>query len=296
MAQGNILGQDKKESVIVCPTEPTGSNRRKIWIQKGKNLFNNYIEDYGLEEDGDVFISVHRAISDFIPIEENLSYCISGAEIRMANFYDKDKRFVSGLNVLETPVFVAPTNACYIRVSFENTSDFETFQIEQGEEATEYEAYVEPNVYFLNKNGSYEQFVKKEERNIITASLASNHTVATKDVEKLDLIQKAKVGGLFEISHDGGIKIGTGITHVKVAGQICFSSTTVNGDVLGLYIFKNNATIEIVEEKTTGSTTLALPEHLLEVQEGDVIYLYARDRTTVGAIATTHSFLTVEAV
>lgn len=135
----------------------------------------------------------------------------------------------------------------------------------------------------------------KLQKNIITASAEDNYTTTTTGVEKLTLIETAKIGDKLEIL-DGGIKIGKGVRYVKATGQIFYSGGVNNGDVLGLYIFKNKATIKLAQEKATGATVLVLPEYLIEVAEGDIIYLYVRDSTNAGAMVNTHSFLTVEVV
>lgn len=109
------------------------------------------------------------------------------------------------------------------------------------------------------------------------------------------LCKTAGIGNELKMSN-GGIKIGKGIKNIKATGQIFYAGNITSGDVLGIYIFKNNATIKLAQEKVTGATTLALPEYLIEVQEGDIIYLYARDSTNKGAVINIHSFLTVEAV
>lgn len=281
--------------IIVSPTEPT-TDRRRVWLQKGKNVFNGSIVDgYGLNEDGATYGTLSRAITDFIPIVANCNYCFSGATFKVVCIYDKDKNFISSLNGSLVNTFSAPSNAKYVRLAFDNTVDYSNLQVELGEEITEFQEYKNNAIYVKNDNGVYEEFIKKEEKNIITASLANEHTIESTTVEKLVLCKTAGIGNELKMSN-GGIKIGKGIKNIKATGQIFYAGNITSGDVLGIYIFKNNATIKLAQEKVTGATTLALSEYLIEVQEGDIIYLYARDSTNKGAVINIHSFLTVEAV
>lgn len=149
--------------IIVSPTEPQ-TDRRKVWLQKGKNLFNgNIVDGYGLNEDGTTYISSHRAITEFISITSNCSYCFSGATFKMVCVYDKDKNFISSLNGSVVYTFSAPSNAKYVRLVFDNTVDYSNLQVEYGTEETEYEPYANPTLFVKNDNGKYEEFIKKEE-------------------------------------------------------------------------------------------------------------------------------------
>lgn len=157
--QEEILG----DGIMVSPTEPQ-TDRRKVWFQKGKNLFNgNIVDGYGLNEDGTTYISSHRAITEFISITSNCSYCFSGATFKMVCVYDKDKNFISSLNGSVVYTFSAPSNAKYVRLAFDNTVDYSNLQVEYGTEVTEYETHVDNTIYVKNEHGIYEEFIKKEE-------------------------------------------------------------------------------------------------------------------------------------
>ena len=154
------------EEIIVSPTEPT-ADRRKIWFQKGKNLFDGKIVNrYGLNEDGTMYGTLSRAITGFIAISANSNYCFSGATFKMVCIYDKDKNFVSSLNGSLVNTFSAPSNAKYVRLAFDNTVNYSNLQVEYGEEATEYEEYINPTIYVKKDNGEYNEFIKKEDEQI----------------------------------------------------------------------------------------------------------------------------------
>ncbi len=72
----------EQEGIIVSPTEPT-TNRRKVWMQKGKNLFdkNNVTKGYFLHKDtGIATISEGYSCSDYIYVKNFDKIAIS-AEI-----------------------------------------------------------------------------------------------------------------------------------------------------------------------------------------------------------------------
>lgn len=161
--KSEIWDEYLNSDIIVSPTEPQ-TDRRKVWFQKGKNLFNgNIVDGYGLNEDGTTYISSHRAITEFISITSNCSYCFSGATFKMVCVYDKDKNFISSLNGSIVYTFSAPSNAKYVRLAFDNTVDYSNLQVEYGTEVTEYETHVDNTIYVKNEHGIYEEFIKKEE-------------------------------------------------------------------------------------------------------------------------------------
>lgn len=175
-----------KDGIIVSPTEPQ-TDRRKVWIQKGKNLFNGQIANRcGLSEDGTTYETLSRATTDFIPISANSNCCFSGAVFKMVCIYDNDKNFISSLNGSLVNTFSAPSNAKYVRLAFDNTVDYSNLQVEYGTEATEFEEYVNPTIYIKNDDGIYEEFIKKEE--IVTTkwqalALNLNYRKVEKNIE-----------------------------------------------------------------------------------------------------------------
>lgn len=136
--------------------------------------------------------------------------------------------------------------------------------------------------------------INKFSENVITASLEELHTLSTKDTEKLILVEKTKIGTGLEIS-EGGIKIGKGIKSINISSQVTFFGINAD-DIIVLYIYKNNKAVEIVEEKSTGFNTLAFSGYQIDVEEGDIIYLCARNRTNAVGTISPHTFLTVSAI
>lgn len=170
----DVLEQLQDESVIVSPTEPTASNRRKIWFQKGKNLFDgNYVENHGYDATtGNMTKMVGISCNlNSIKISPNSKIITSknGSIITMRYFfYNKNKQYISTI-VQTTEAVTVPTNAEYCNFQVSSTDiEMVNIQIEQNTVVTEYEAYVEPKIYVLNKNNVYEEFRRKQEINIIT--------------------------------------------------------------------------------------------------------------------------------
>lgn len=110
--------------------------------------------------------------------------------------------------------------------------------------------------------------------NIITAGLVSNVKLTTTNNTKLPLSARANVGDKLTISN-GGIKIGAGVTYVKVSGQVYVDTSGGAGIKKGI-IYKNNN--QVATDGLNGSanayTTIAIPTFLLQVAENDIIYLY----------------------
>lgn len=171
----------EQEGIIVSPTEPT-TNRRKVWMQKGKNLFNknnaNIISGY-------MSGGVHKIFKNntnadkmiYIKCNPNTTYtvskCVSSrfavcAINEILTTSEKDITNVIVDNNEQSITITTGTNECYLYVYYYTNGDNEqeilnSIQIEQNSTATEYEEYIEPKIYVLNDNNVYEEFMKKHE-------------------------------------------------------------------------------------------------------------------------------------
>ena len=173
----NEMQDNIEEScVIVSPTEPT--TNEKVWIQKGKNLFNPNtnieakgfcrLADAGVLQQNTSFCSVK------VKVKPNTIYVTSSdmpyTEWSNLCYFDKNMNFLSGdIYAGENKVFTTPENCYYITIALLNT--FNWFQIEQGTAATEYEAYVEKAIHVKNDNGVYGEFYKEKEIATVNISL-----------------------------------------------------------------------------------------------------------------------------
>lgn len=158
------LNQIQDNLVVVSVTEPTGDNREKVWIQKGKNLFdkNSLFTGYRFGSDGLLFADSAYSSTDYISVKSNTIYTVNWQmETReCVCYYDETKTFISR-NTATSP-FTTPTNCKYIRASRISTG-INTAQIEQGSTATEYEEYIEPKIYVKNDNDVYEEFINAKD-------------------------------------------------------------------------------------------------------------------------------------
>lgn len=157
------------DSIVVSATEPTGNNRKKVWFQKGKNLFNKNDVVYGYElngGDGSATKNELDFVSDYIKVYPGQTLYKSGAIAGISNcFYDENKKFISTVRLISGVISVPTTNSIsYMRINGLLT-DLDSIQITSGDTQLAYEAYIEPKIFILNNNNIYEEFTKKQEEN-----------------------------------------------------------------------------------------------------------------------------------
>lgn len=144
-------------SLIVSSKEPTGNNRRKVWMQHSSNLFNKMTstKNQYIDDGGNYGASVTSNISDFIPVIPNTNYIAKGygdtAQTKRIAFFDSNKAFISTKISLQdtnlTLYFKTLSNASYIRVQyFKDIEDSLDIRIE-------------PKIYVKNDNDIYEEFI-----------------------------------------------------------------------------------------------------------------------------------------
>lgn len=165
ITEKNLLG----DRVVVSPTEPTGDNRKKVWFQKGKNLFNKNNIQSGSELLSTTLYAQPNSdyyISDYIEIAPGQTYYLSGNKTAGTTniFYDENKAPVSSYGAM-TGAIPIPDNATYMRFNGRLNELDNNIQLEQGSKATTYEAYIRPTIYILNDNNVYEQIIETVDEN-----------------------------------------------------------------------------------------------------------------------------------
>ena len=200
----NLNRMQQEIGIVVSPTKPT--TNEKVWIQKGKNLFDkSKAISGGLETNGNVSSSTTNSTTDFIAVVPGETYYKGATSSSRFKFYNKDKTVYSSnydLTAAYDPqAFTIPENVYYIRFSFANDL-LDTLQIEQGTEATEYESYVEKAIHTKNDNGLYEEFVNVKD---IYEKINGLHNPVRKYNEKTVngvkfLIDQLKAGQLVSIT------------------------------------------------------------------------------------------------
>lgn len=145
-------------------------------------------------------------------------------------------------------------------------------------------------------------------RSTMTRNLTTNlSNLTTGQYVRINLSGTNSYGNQLIATADGGIKIGAGVSKVKVSGRILFSTSVVGSQYLR--ICKNNPSTSAnllawVSDTNTSTTatfrSVDATEALVNVQEGDVIYLYyyteASSSTIYGQTYGNQTSLTVETV
>lgn len=133
--------------VSVGTTAPTDG--RRVWFEKGKNLFNKdtITNGYRLDESGIPSSSASNEFtSDFISVKPSTQYVRNyggTSPYTRTCFYDSSKTLISKDDEHQT--FTTPSNARFLRFS-EYTINLNEMQVEEGSTATTYEPYVEPSI------------------------------------------------------------------------------------------------------------------------------------------------------
>lgn len=160
--------------VKVSPTEP--KPKADVWLKKGKNSFNknHIVKNYYIkDEDGSIseYDSNMCYCFDYIEVSPNAQYTMSNATatILLIAEYDENKNFIKQNRQNDTNNFLTITTSettKYIRISM-SVIQINTIQFEVGEK-TEYEAYIEPEVYVKNNNNEYILFKEEKSINVTT--------------------------------------------------------------------------------------------------------------------------------
>lgn len=198
------LNQIQDNLVVVSATEPTGDNREKVWMQKGKNVIN--LLRCNISNN----VSTCKVNSNSIEVSSNGGWAFSqienykvdkGREYTLSANYNNNANVNNGIIIYDANgetinyqsssemsgrfeiTFVPTTEKIKIKFSANNTSNYNTntvsytnVQLELGPKATEPEEYIEPKIYVLNDNDIYEEFISKEEKDY---QFITNLTVST---------------------------------------------------------------------------------------------------------------------
>ena len=210
----NLNKMQQDIGTVVSATEPQGDERLRVWIKKGKNLFNKKNVVTGqLEGDGSITYTSQYYTSDFISINPETSYYKTSTNSARFKFYDKDKKPLTSVyndieNANGATKFISPINAYYVRLTI-NPSYLDTLQIEQDTSGTSYESYIEPEIYVLNSNGIYEKLVKKvSDTGWLNVALSSGVNPASNGLGGAVGLQYRKIDN-----------------HVYVRGSVTFNNT-----------------------------------------------------------------------
>ena len=111
-------------------------------------------------------------------------------------------------------------------------------------------------------------------KELLTARLREDYAVASSEQIIIPFLNKtSKLGSNLTIRTDGGVQIGEGIKYIRFSGQVYFYvGETVAEKIIDVDI--NDAThIRHQQTLSTEYQHIVLGEKILEVSEGDVIYV-----------------------
>ena len=132
--------------------------------------------------------------------------------------------------------------------------------------------------------------------NILFATTYATQTTSSTDPEKIPMNGFAVVGTKLSKTTDGGIKIGSGVSYVKVSGSIIFSTISGTDNRHHILIYKNSTNMGSLVFRLRGNwDSINIQPLLISVTAGDVIYLYMRSQDASGAVINSASLM-VEAV
>lgn len=166
----NLLQDNmEKAGVIVSATEPTTGE--KVWIQKGKNLVNEWIKgEYYNTDEHAIMESTYFLRTDFIKIDINVDYILSNSEnCRFGKIcvFDENYNYLEDMKDedLLTSFKITNTKAKYIIVNifYRDYPNLSWIQLEQGTTATPYEAYIKKKIYTKNETNKFETVYEESE-------------------------------------------------------------------------------------------------------------------------------------
>ena len=172
----NVLKKIMKENTaVVSAVEPVGTDRKKVWFKKGKNLFNknNVISNVNLLANGSIGFDALSSIH-YIEVVGGQIYSLSSNVDRQWVFNTSAEKLSSSKQGSQRTVtsgtsvqINVPSGHKYINIrnysNLEEDNINQDIQVEQNPTVTTYEAYVEPEIYILNSNSVYERFYSENQ-------------------------------------------------------------------------------------------------------------------------------------
>lgn len=182
--QSNI----EESCVVVSPTEPT--TNEKVWIQKGKNIYNPNTMPLstGLWGNSNTQKIVSNSGGKFVivPIQGGNTITISkeGNAIYYATTSTYPAEGASlldnwtGSETINKVTITTNQNANYLFLGLYSTTKL---MVEYNSTATEYEAYVEKAIHTKNDNGVYEEFYNENDYKIETVTTGTGTAIKFPD-------------------------------------------------------------------------------------------------------------------
>ena len=186
-------------SVVVSPTEPTGSARKKVWLRHSSNLlkFTVNLDSYTTAEE----VSASEIIitsTNPNPIQPTTTlqtgkldadtYTIKNYSSKRLYIQTSSGDYSNYIDTNQSYTFTYD-GISYLRLVFATQSQNETVnykaQLEKGEVATTYEAYSEGDKTYILKDNVYKEFNSNEPvvlwKNPSRTAIFSNQTITLND-------------------------------------------------------------------------------------------------------------------
>ena len=240
--------------VAISSEEPT--TQEKVWIEKGRNLFNmNKAKlGWGLKNNattGGFVEDANWLLTEPIPVEAGKSYFTSGFyfangdEVTSKEFYDKDMNFIL---YTKTNPMIAPENAAYMFTD-SRIDKLDNPMIIQGTEPIPYEPY-KRKIHTKTDNG-YEEFYNEEY--VSGAILYSNTNGFTDDLTLGKDLTKYKTLEIYYKDNDNrfsSVKVNVGDILISLC-SVRFTNSKLYVKTGTLTITYSNGSFNLGEQRET---------------------------------------------
>lgn len=185
LLQDNVESEIINSGVVVNSTEPTEMDRKKVWLQKGKNLLD--LSSFQTKTINGVTFTNNRNGTITINGTASASFGVNFIRFRLKagtyhlsvnadvpnSFYIFD--YNTNTNILDketTATFAQDYDNVGLDCYIDNGQVFNNItispQLEQGSIATTFEPYIDKKIYTINNNGVYEEFLNANETTYIS--------------------------------------------------------------------------------------------------------------------------------
>lgn len=188
-----------------------------------------------------------------------------------------------------------PTSEVTFVLEYTKTSDQpvtsqtkDLLTVVNGKNITDLETIIQQRIDQLLEN-------KLKERKVATAFISNNISYSANSKIAFDQLRTST--DKLTLS-SGGIRIGKGITQILVSAQAFSNPSNNNTGYFWTVIKQNSTTVSTsISNPSTWFTTANHSPVLLDVTEGDIIYLYDTGSTSTGTIrGGTNTYLTIEVI
>lgn len=240
----------EEDKIIVSSTEPTGIDRKKVWIKKGKNFvdFSKCIMGIELHSTDGTFVSNNDYyVTDYIPIIGGHTYTSSGFSTPNKAYYDENLIYISRTT---TETAIAPENAKYI-VGVSLIEGYPNPQIVEGDVAIPYEPYIKKEIYVKNDNGVFEGFLKYDDIPQESGEVSLGNGTYYKKYGKVVSVYGQSRGGVTLTSDY--LELGILPVGARPSRQTLGIWTTIGINTSGLVVIETTGSVKIFGGTTNSS-------------------------------------------